>query len=46
MVIDITYKNWHLKDGVVYPAKDPSIFDELKFPNNDITTAVDGGEEG
>lgn len=32
-----------LKGGVVYPAKDPSIF-ELKYPNNDITTAVDGGE--
>src|SRR6056300_112117 len=32
-----------LKGGVVYPAKDPSIF-EIKFPNNDITTSVEGGE--
>jgi phage-related baseplate assembly protein len=32
-----------LKNGIVYPAKDPSIF-EVKFPNNDISTAVDGGE--
>ena len=30
-------------DGIVYPAKDPSIF-EVKFPDTDITTAVDGGE--
>ena len=32
-----------LKNGIVYPAKDPSIF-EVKLPNTDITTAVDGGE--
>jgi len=32
-----------LRSGIVYPAKDPSIF-EVKFPNNDISTAVDGGE--
>ena len=30
-------------DGIVYPAKDPSIF-EVKLPDTDITTAVDGGE--
>ena len=32
-----------LRNGVVYPAKDPSIF-EVKLPGTDITTAVDGGE--
>ena len=31
------------RNGVVYPAKDPSIF-EVKLPNTNITTAVDGGE--
>ena len=30
-------------DGIVYPAKDPSIF-EVKLPNKDIFTSVDGGE--
>ena len=31
------------RNGVVYPAKDPSII-EVKLPNTNITTAVDGGE--
>ena len=30
-------------DGIVYPAKDPSIF-EVKLPNKDIFTSVEGGQ--
>jgi len=32
-----------IRNGIVYPAKDPSIF-EVKLPGTDITTEVVGGE--